>query len=483
MSTRKPAATTIFERVSDSFKFFKNSISKMKASHPINNARDSSAITMSNVNVDSFKNIPPSINTSGDISSSWNQTISEAEKLVQYDRSSAGGNVNFRNSSSISYIDPIKLLGSDLLDLTRNIKRLLGSGHPLLESISKYYFTSQGKHIRPLLVLLISQATSLAPKQYQTSSSTDYYEIIDSPISPSFSSLELVNKSPKEIYQPSFSAQGTYILPTQRRLAEITEMIHTASLLHDDVIDISETRRNQPSASANFGNKMTILAGDFLLGRATIALARLRNPEVIELFATIVTNLVEGEFMQLKNINRIDNRNSSSSHKEKNEKSFTFDYYMEKTYMKTASLIANSCRGASILGGCTREISDIAYDYGRNLGLAFQLVDDMLDFTSSSDEFGKPVGADLKLGLATAPVLYAWEEFPELGPLIDRKFKDKGDIEMTRNLVYQSKGLEKTKLLAASHCKKAISSILNLPKSDARSALVQLTDKVLTRKK
>ncbi|CAG8550146.1 3645_t:CDS:2 [Ambispora gerdemannii] len=430
ITTTKPA--TIFERVTDSFKLFRNSIFKVKTSTNSDN-------------------------------SSWNQVISEAKNLVQYDQSSAGGDINFRNSDSISYIDPMKLLGGDILDLTQNIKRLLSSKHPVLESISKYYFTSQGKHLRPLLVLLMSQATSLAPKQYQISPA-NYYEIIDTPLSSSPSSSssfsELINESPKEIYQPSLSVQGTIILPTQRRLAEITEMIHTASLLHDDVIDTSETRRNQPSANASFGNKMTILAGDFLLARATIALARLRNPEIIELYATIITNLVE-----------------------ESEKVSTFDYYMEKSYMKTASLLANSCRGASILGGCTPEIIDIAYDYGRNLGLAFQLVDDMLDFTSSSDNFGKPVGADLKLGLATAPVLYAWEEFPELGPLIDRKFKNEGDVEMAHNLVFRSKGLEKTKLLAALLCKKAATSVLKLPKSDARSALIQLTDKVLIRNK
>ncbi|CAJ0911956.1 11850_t:CDS:2 [Entrophospora sp. SA101] len=327
----------------------------------------------------------------------WDQAIAEAEKLVQH----KGG----------SYIDPMKLVGADIIDLTKNIKRLLGSKHPLLDTVSKYYFLTDGKHIRPLIVLLMSQATN----------------------------------DLSALYYPSISSTtGAIILPTQRRLAEITEMIHTASLLHDDVIDLSETRRNQPSANMNFGNKMAILAGDFLLARASIALARLRNPEVIELLATVIANL----------------------------------YYMEKTYMKTASLIAKSCRAASILGGSTVEVCDIAYNYGRNLGLAFQLVDDMLDFViTSKDQLGKPVGADLKLGLATAPVLYAWEEYPEIGPLVKRKFSEEGDVEMARKLVYQSNGIEKTKLLASSHCQKAITAISQLPESDARDALIQLAHK------
>src|SRR2546429_8340175 len=116
-------------------------------------------------------------------------------------------------------------------------------------------------------------------------------------------------------------------------------MIHAASLLHDDVIDASLTRRNNPSCVSVFGNKMAILAGDFLLARASVALARLRNPEVIELLATVIANLVEGEFMQLKNV--------QPSSKGTTDIMTTFEYYMEKTYMKTASLIAKSCRAAS----------------------------------------------------------------------------------------------------------------------------------------
>lgn len=164
-------------------------------------------------------------------------------------------------------------------------------------------------------------------------------------------------------YTPSVTHQGCTILPTQRRLAEITEMIHTASLLHDDVIDASETRRNLPSANASFGNKMAVLGGDFLLARSSIALARLRNAECTELMATCIANLVEGEFMQLKNT-RGENGVRTKS---------TFDYYIEKTYMKTGSLIAQSCKSSAVLGGCTKEVTDIAFEFGRNLGIAFQV--------------------------------------------------------------------------------------------------------------
>lgn len=162
-------------------------------------------------------------------------------------------------------------------------------------------------------------------------------------------------------------------------------MIHTASLLHDDVIDVSMTRRSQASANAEFGNKMAILAGDFLLARASVALARLRNVEVVELLATVISNLVEGEFMQLSNSGRAsaaaavptasskDNVLSTDPDDIMVESESRFQYYLDKTYLKTASLIAKSSRAAAVLGGCSEEVNDLAYSYGRNIGLAFQV--------------------------------------------------------------------------------------------------------------
>lgn len=139
-------------------------------------------------------------------------------------------------------------------------------------------------------------------------------------------------------------------------------MIHTASLLHDDVIDESDSRRNQPSANAKHGNKMAILAGDFLLARASVALARLHCFESVELIAEVIANLVEGEFMQLRHTAGDTRRGVHA-----------LDYYINKTYMKTASLIAKSSRASVVLGGASKEISDAAYNYGKNLGIAFQV--------------------------------------------------------------------------------------------------------------
>lgn len=166
---------------------------------------------------------------------------------------------------------------------------------------------------------------------------------------------------------------------------------------------------------------MAVLAGDFLLGRASVALARLRNAEVVELLATVIANLVEGEFMQLKNTAR-DERNPKWSEE-------IFTYYLQKTYLKTASLISKSCRAAALLGRADAATVESAYSYGKNLGLAFQLVDDMLDYTKSGSDLGKPAGADLELGLATAPLLFAWKTTPELSVLVGRKFGQEGDVQ------------------------------------------------------
>jgi geranylgeranyl pyrophosphate synthase len=318
-------------------------------------------------------------------------------------------------------------VAKELKFLNKNIRNLIGSGHPILDTVAKYYTQSEGKHVRPLLVLLMSRATSTAPKRSRRDQPQLSTSAVDSPIStPSV----LFDTNPDQpllnpLTSPSNEADyaspnDTSVLPSQRRLAEITELIHTASLLHDDVIDVSTTRRSQPSANTLFGNKMAVLAGDFLLGRASVALARLRDPEVTELLATVIANLVEGEFMQLKN--------TALDEKEPQWSEDTISYYLQKTYLKSASLISKSCRAAALLGNSAPDVVEAAYSYGRNLGLAFQLVDDMLDYTISEVELGKPAGADLELGLATAPLLFAWKERPELGKLVGRKFAGKGDV-------------------------------------------------------
>ncbi|KAJ8983749.1 hypothetical protein NQ317_017852 [Molorchus minor] len=185
------------------------------------------------------------------------------------------------------------------------------------------------------------------------------------------------------------------LLSSQREVAMISEMIHTASLVHDDVIDQSEFRRGKPSVNVIWNHQKVTMAGDFILAVASMMIARLRNNDVTSVLSQVVTDLVQGEFMQL------------GSKETENER---FAHYLTKTYRKTASLFANSLKAVGLLIGADEGIIDISYQYGRNLGLGFQLVDDLLDFVSSAEAMGKPTAADLKLGLATAPVLFACEK-------------------------------------------------------------------------
>lgn len=389
-------------------------------------------------------------------------------------------------------IDPLRSVAKEMKFMTGNIRQLLGSGHPMLDTVSKYYTQSEGKYVRPMLVLLMSQATSLFPQRPRSRASMQ--RSVDTPIS---SPSVLADANPSSpLTAPSAEtaelASDDSVLPSQRRLAEITELIHTASLLHDDVIDHSDARRGNASANIEFGNKMAVLAGDFLLGRASVALARLRDPEVTELLATVIANLVEGEFMQLKNT-ATDERYPTW-----NEETIT--YYLQKTYLKSASLISKSCRAAALLGEHPREVVEAAYQYGKNLGLAFQLVDDMLDYTVSGKELGKPGGADLELGLATAPLLFAWKDNKELGTLVGRKFSEKGDAQrvsfprrvycgslsnltQARDIVMQSNGIEQTRALAQDYVDKAAQAIAGFPESEAKIGLINMCSKVMLRRK
>ncbi|KAF2760173.1 decaprenyl-diphosphate synthase-like protein subunit 1 [Pseudovirgaria hyperparasitica] len=405
--------------------------------------------------------------------SGWAAAVAAAQNVYSHATAS--------NADNPIGIDPFRTVAKELKFLAQNVRGLLGSGHPMLDTVSKYYTQSEGKYVRPTLVLLMSRATALTPKASRNV--LQQQSKIDQPItSPSI----LSDRNPDAPgYRPltasdsdanyTYASAGTDILPSQRRLAEITELIHTASLLHDDVIDHSEARRGAPSANIKFGNKMAVLAGDFLLGRASVALARLRDPEVTELLATVIANLVEGEFMQLKN--------TAKDEKHPVWTEDTITYYLQKTYLKSASLISKSCRAAALLGQSGPEVVEAAYTYGKNLGLAFQLVDDMLDYTVSGAELGKPAGADLELGLATAPLIFAWKDNYQLGALVGRKFGKSGDVEAARSLVAQSSGLEQTRALAQEYVDKAIEAIAPFPDSEAKAGLVEMCEKVMKRRK
>ncbi|KIY50236.1 terpenoid synthase [Fistulina hepatica ATCC 64428] len=399
--------------------------------------------------------------------------------------------------------DPLKFLEPHMLYFRER--------HPGLTEIARYYFLRPSKQLRPLLVFLFSQATNgigrnwgLKKWESECVGAGGSADELDRPFTPPdvlndwnpcrpdttacfnpdfISSERRPRQSPPEppdlFGQPAGLVSPPLILPTQMRLAQILEMIHAASLLHDDVIDRSPLRRGVASAPEAFGNKLSVLAGNFILGRASTALARLGDLEVIELIASIISNLVEGEILQMRDVQIQQDAGVAAAQSGKE----AWTLYLQKTYMKTASLMAKGARAAVALGGCTEgELwREVAYAYGRNLGIAFQLIDDVLDYAAGDATLGKPGGADLQLGLATGPALYAWEEFPELGPLIARKFAEKGDVEHARSLVKASRGVERTRELAVAYAQQALEVIQPLPESEAKNALEALALRVTKR--
>lgn len=293
------------------------------------------------------------------------------------------------------------MLGHELGSLRANVQQLLGSRHPGLDKIAKYYFQQEGKHVRPMIVLLMAQATNglapgydalaheqatrptyndeLEPKDVLNDHNPDLITKAKEFLANPLSSLAGLASSPSSQATTNALPSSVLLLPTQRRLAEIIEMIHVASLLHDDVIDVADTRRSSPSAPALFGNKLSILAGDFLLARASLACARLGSLEVTELIASVLANLVEGEVMQMKG--SAPGKGSKTAALGNRLTPEIMEHYLTKTYMKTASLIAKSARATVILGGCGtsqgwtegEKIKDTAYAYGKHLGIAFQV--------------------------------------------------------------------------------------------------------------
>ncbi|KAF8898042.1 isoprenoid synthase domain-containing protein [Gymnopilus junonius] len=402
--------------------------------------------------------------------------------------------------------DPFKLLAPQLAELRTSLLSMLGSGHPAISEITKYYFRHPSKQVRPIIVLLLAQATnglggdwSRKLWEAECEHAGGRADELDRP----WTRPDLHRHSkPTTFSEPSSSSSSTLahtVLPTQIRLAQIVEMMHTASLLHDDVIDASALRRGAPSAPASFGNKLSVLGGNFILGRASAALSRLGDSEVTELIASVLSNLVEGEILQLREV-KLDEEEegaASSSSSAADTDAITkkirdgrqtsrdaWNVYLQKTYLKTASLMAKGARSAVVLGGCREgEVwKEIAYAYGRNLGIAFQLVDDVLDYESASATLGKPGGADLQLGLATGPALYAWEEHPEMGDLIQRKFERPGDVELARDYVLRSSGVQRTRALAQAYADKAKEVLQALPDSEAKAGLEVLTERVIGRK-
>lgn len=191
---------------------------------------------------------------------------------------------------------------------------------------------------------------------------------------------------------------------------------------------------------------------------------------MVELLSTVIEHLVRGEVMQLKH-----------ALKDKLPVPEIFDVYLKKTFYKTASLMANSCKAAAMLEGLKPDVATAAFNYGKHLGIAFQLVDDMLDFEGTVVSLGKPALNDLKQGLATAPVLFASYTHPHLLDMMARRFEAPEDVPNACSAVTAAKGLDQTRQLAYAHAEKALDALAVLPHSVHRDALAALTMRVIHR--
>ncbi|KAI3859620.1 hypothetical protein MKW92_009531 [Papaver armeniacum] len=338
-------------------------------------------------------------------------------------------------------VDPFSLVADELSLIGDRLRDMVVAQEvPKLALAAEYFFEIgvEGKRFRPSILLLMASALNVS--------------LLHDAATNAFSGLRT----------------------RQQRVAEITEMIHVASLLHDDVLDDADTRRGVPSLNYCMGNKLSVLAGDFLLSRACVALASLNNTEVYTLLSTVVEHLVTGEMMQL----------SSTS-----EQRCCMDQYMKKTFYKTASLIANGCKAIALLADQETEVAMLAYNYGLNLGLAFQLIDDILDFTGTSASLGKGSLSDIHHGIITAPILFAIEEFPQLQEVINSGFHNSANVDLALEYLEKSRGIQRATELAIEHANLAASAINSLPESEdenvriSRQALVELTHIVITRTK
>lgn len=372
------------------------------------------------------------------------------------------------SQQQIIHADPFALTKAEIGTLSQSIRDdLIGTDHPVLHKAASYFFQATvdgGKKVRPMMVLLISRALSdtMGTIRDGTTSNSNNNDNTDQ--------SSLVGDS---FFASPLPWQRSDLPASQRRLAEISEMIHIASLLHDDVIDGADTRRSAPAVHMVFGNKMAILAGDYLLARASISLARLRNVRVVEAMSTVIEHLVRGEVMQMKGSDSGD------------ANSVRMVQYLRKNFYKTGSLMANSCRSAALLGDYPEELVAASYNFGKHVGMAFQLMDDVLDFEGSLASLGKPALSDLKGGLATAPMLLAAQERPELWTLVDRQFREPGDVDRAVECVYQSTtALEQSKEVARVHAERAMDAVLTAFRpSPHRDALVLLANKVVARTK
>ena len=259
--------------------------------------------------------------------------------------------------------------------------------------------------------------------------------------------------------------------PSCIRLGAVVEMIHTATLVHDDIIDVAETRRGKPSTNILWGNHTSVLAGDWLYMQAFQMALRERNFHVLDILIALTQSMVEGELVQLERIGRVN---------------VTEADYMELIDRKTAGLFSACARLGAVVGGGTDDQEQKLGHFAWNLGMAFQLIDDVLDFTARETVLGKPVGGDLREGKVTLPVIYALQACDASErALIEQVVADRSytnaSLDSVLAILERRGGIEKARERAGAFADRARAAIQEFPDSPYQRALATVTDLVTDR--
>ncbi|MDN3517443.1 octaprenyl diphosphate synthase [Aquisalimonas lutea] len=316
-------------------------------------------------------------------------------------------------SQAVTIDDIRTLLAEDMSAVDALIQERLRSDVVLINQLGAYIINSGGKRLRPLQVLLSARACG--------------YEGAD-----------------------------------HRELAAVVEFIHTATLLHDDVVDASEKRRGQATANELWGNQASVLVGDFLYSRAFEMMVSVGSMAVMDVMARTTSTIAQGEVMQLLNIHDPDT---------------TEENYLHVIYCKTATLFEAATQLGAILAGQPDDVSRDLAEYGRQLGTAFQLVDDALDYTGDADATGKNIGDDLAEGKPTMPLIHAMRRgTPEQAESIRHAIENGGrdDIDTILDAIETTGAITYTRALADEAAQKAIDSLGCLPESPYRRSMEAL---------
>jgi len=319
-------------------------------------------------------------------------------------------------------LDSIRsLVKNDLLATDRFISNELTSSIPLINELIEYIISCGGKRIRPLLVLLTAKAFDQTLEKH-----------VD--------------------------------------LAAAIELIHTATLLHDDIVDNSTLRRGNKTANYIWGNEASVLVGDFLYSRAFQLIVKLDNPKILNIFANATNLIAEGEVMQLINCHNPDTTEAA---------------YYDVIERKTAKLFEVAAESGAALTNNHDHFRNAMKNYGIQLGIAYQLIDDALDYSSSTQELGKTMGIDLAEGKPTLPLIYALRQGkPKEIELIRDAIKEgeTNDLETILGIIESTRALEYTANAAKQRAHLAIESLSGIPESSYRKGLRELAEFVVERK-